>query len=135
MRIIGFSSTVTPSSFWTLPVHALAPWMSRVKHSVGHLIRQAAQGDVHERMQARFCVSSGAPAASNETVFAEPMRQHSAALRAAPLRVIRDSDAALGAECDGRMVISGRMADVCAELDRMALRAAVAQEACITSQP
>ena len=134
MPIIGFSSTATPSSFWTLPVHALGPWMSRVKHSVGHLIRQAAQGDVYVRMQAPFCVSSGGPAASNEAVFAEPMRQHSAALRAAPLRVIRESDAALGAECAGRMVISGRMADVCAELDRMALRADAAQAAGVATR-
>ena len=134
MRIIGFSSTATPSSFWTLPVHALAPWMSRVKHSVGHLIRQAAQGDVYMWMQARSCVSSGGPAASNEAVFVEPMRQHSAALRAAPLRVVRESDSAIGAECAGRMVISGRMADVCAELDRMALRADAAQAAGIATR-
>jgi hypothetical protein len=44
-----------------------------------------------------------------------------------PLRVIRvkDSSSAIGATANtpkmaGRMVISGRMADVCAELDRLA---------------
>ena len=42
-----------------------------------------------------------------------------------PLRVVRvvDSQAARGA---GRMVISGRMADVCAELDRLAALEAAA---------
>lgn len=39
------------------------------------------------------------------------------------LRVVRESDAAIRPDCAGRMVISGRMADVCAELDRMALQA------------
>lgn len=36
-----------------------------------------------------------------------------------PLRVVRELDAAVGPTCAGRMVISGRMADVCAELERM----------------
>ncbi len=40
------------------------------------------------------------------------------------LRVVRESDTAIKPDCAGRMVISGRMADVCAELDRMALQAA-----------
>lgn len=37
-----------------------------------------------------------------------------------PLRVIRFVDADLPAANAGRMVISGRMSDVCAELDRLA---------------
>ena len=50
-------------------------------------------------------------------LFQEPARS--------TLRVVRESDAAIKPDCAGRMVISGRMADVCAELDRMALQAAV----------
>lgn len=38
------------------------------------------------------------------------------------LKVVREHDTAYGPAYAGRMVISGRMADVCAELDRMALR-------------
>ena len=38
-----------------------------------------------------------------------------------PLRVLRVADGA-SRQCAGRMVISGRMADVCAELDRLAAR-------------
>ncbi len=44
-------------------------------------------------------------------------------LRAAtqrPLRVLRVVDGTQGSRNFGRMVISGRMADVCAELDRLA---------------
>ena len=127
MRIISFSSAAV-QSFWVLPVQALGPWMNRIKDSIRHV----AQGDVDSRVHA---LTSVARVASNEAVFAEPMQQHSAALRAAPLRVVRESDVALGAECAGRMVISGRMADVCAELDRMALRADAARDACIATRP
>lgn len=37
-----------------------------------------------------------------------------------PLRVMREVDAHQNRHSAGRMVISGRMADVCAELDRLA---------------
>ena len=40
------------------------------------------------------------------------------------LRVVREFEAGVHPACAGRMVISGRMADVCAELERMALREA-----------
>ncbi|MDP2817043.1 MAG: hypothetical protein Q8O29_01970 [Polaromonas sp.] len=38
------------------------------------------------------------------------------------LKVVREFEAGISPSCAGRMVISGRMADVCAELDRMAQR-------------
>lgn len=40
--------------------------------------------------------------------------------RARPLRVLRVLDGPLERSAAGRMVISGRFADVCAELDRLA---------------
>lgn len=42
-----------------------------------------------------------------------------------PLRVLKVADGS-ARHCAGRMVITGRMADVCAELDRLAAREAVA---------
>ncbi|NML45664.1 hypothetical protein HHL11_18090 [Ramlibacter sp. G-1-2-2] len=60
----------------------------------------------------------------------QPPRTPSAPLRVAypapaapakPLRVVRVLDAGTGS---GRLVISGRMADVCAELDRLAAQEA-----------
>ena len=54
------------------------------------------------------------------------------AARTAPrrLKVVREFEAGISPSCAGRMVISGRMADVCAELDRMAQReSALAQAA------
>lgn len=49
-------------------------------------------------------------------------RRHAVAGR--PLRVLRVVDACHGPASAGRMVISGRLADVCAELDRLAEREA-----------
>lgn len=43
------------------------------------------------------------------------------------LKVVREFDAAVGPACAGRMVISGRMSDVCAELERMAQRETTVQ--------
>ncbi|MGZ5179059.1 MAG: hypothetical protein ACXWC6_06890 [Ramlibacter sp.] len=43
-----------------------------------------------------------------------------------PLRVLRVVDAGHASTTAGRMVISGRMADVCAELDRLAALEAAA---------
>jgi hypothetical protein len=42
-----------------------------------------------------------------------------------PLRVVRVMEAGQPSASSGRMVISGRMADVCAELDRLAAREAL----------
>lgn len=41
-----------------------------------------------------------------------------------PLRVVREVETGQARSSVGRMVISGRMADVCAELDRLAAREA-----------
>jgi hypothetical protein len=51
---------------------------------------------------------------------------HTVAKAASPrrLKVVREFEAGISSSCAGRMVISGRMADVCAELDRMAQREA-----------
>lgn len=45
------------------------------------------------------------------------------------LKIVRELEAGVSPCCAGRMVISGRMADVCAELDRMAQREAAVQAA------
>jgi hypothetical protein len=79
------------------------------------------------RFVARRCAGSAAPAvplresaALPEPVAAAPM---SVPRRLRVVRVIESSHAAATA---GRMVISGRMADVCAELERLAALEAAA---------
>jgi len=125
MKIIDFSSAPT-APFWSLPAQALRPWISRIGHSLGHL---AALQSV--RAGPRRFTPPGTPA-SNDPVFSprlgaamalQPPRRAAQPWPSAALRVVREADAAISPDCAGRMIISGRMADVCAELDRMAERA------------
>lgn len=61
---------------------------------------------------------------ASHTWAAAPKPCQIMAKTAAPrrLKVVREFDAGISPSCAGRMMISGRMADVCAELDRMAQR-------------
>ena len=63
---------------------------------------------------------------ARHTRLAGPKHHHPLARNTAPrrLKVVREFEAGISPSCAGRMVISGRMADVCAELDRMAQREA-----------
>jgi hypothetical protein len=60
-----------------------------------------------------------------------PKHCQNVARSAAPrrLKVVREFEAGISPSCAGRMVISGRMADVCAELERMAQREATLAQA------
>jgi hypothetical protein len=140
MRIIGFSNAAA-SPFWVTPVQALVPWLSRIRDSLGHLANlPPAQREIQREVQQVQREADGTPAftpgtaASNDPVFAllpqadrRPGTTTPQALHSHALRVVRESDAALKADCAGRMVMSGKIADICAELDRMALRAARAE--------
>ncbi|MEO6319156.1 MAG: hypothetical protein ABIR56_00695 [Polaromonas sp.] len=144
MRIIGFSNAAA-SPFWITPVQALVPWLSRIRDSLGdsfgHLANlPPAQQEVQREVKPVRREADGTPAftpgtaASNDPVFAvlpqadrRPCTTTPQALHSHALRVVRESDAALKADCAGRMVMSGKIADICAELDRMALRAARAE--------
>ncbi len=155
MRIIGFSNA-TPASalpFWITPVQALVPWLSRLRNSledslgngadlppvqreVPQEVAREVQGKVTPVRRETDAPSPFAPgtAASNDPVFAalpKPYQRLSTttppALHSHALRVVRESDAALKADCAGRMVMSGKIDDICAELDRMAQRAARAE--------
>jgi hypothetical protein len=128
MRIISFPNAPM-QAFWAAPVQALAPWITRIRHSF-------ANGSVtsithRSTAAAQPSVLPGTARASNDAFFdVTPELAHLSAVLKSPdparttLRVVRESDAAIKPDCAGRMVISGRMADVCAELDRMALQAA-----------
>ncbi|MGA0572740.1 hypothetical protein ACO2Q9_18645 [Variovorax sp. VNK109] len=66
------------------------------------------------------------PAAQEASVSA-PSCQRQAVIKSRPLRVVRVVEPQTQRACAGRMVISGRMADVCAELDRLAAIEAASQ--------
>lgn len=115
----------------TAIVEFFAPWQ---KNEPGAL--DVARLHAHEA--ARQLRTSGSPHGTR--LIADPITQRRAldhgpartrntALTAAnqpmlpparPLRVIRRVDAHTPANASGRMVISGRIADVCAELERLA---------------
>ncbi|MFM9997288.1 MAG: hypothetical protein EBY24_04660 [Betaproteobacteria bacterium] len=67
----------------------------------------------------RRLAGAGAPVRRLDPPFAAPSTR---AAVSKPLRVVRVMEDGHGPAHGGRMMISGRMADVCAELDRMAAR-------------
>ena len=60
------------------------------------------------------------PACAQRAGTTTPGHAHAPVAAARPLRVVRMVDAQQPDRRAGRVVISGRMADVCAELDRLA---------------
>ncbi len=91
------------ASFLFAPLQQLARWLGRPE--AGPASRNRAAAPTTHAARAR-------PAAHR----AEPVR----AARTARLRVVRVLEGTQPAAAAGRMVISGRMADVCAELERLA---------------
>lgn len=101
-----------------------------------------AQSEVFATLQGlvRWLVSAKIPTSCpvNHSEPAKPTNQprliefHAASVKSShensnqhkPLRVVRVLEAGEAQSSVGRMVISGRMADVCAELDRLAAREA-----------
>lgn len=86
--------------------------------------RRCAPGDAQSAIKkiavgARHSMASGQKTCQTVAKAAAPRR----------LKIVREFEAGISPSCAGRMVISGRMADVCAELDRMAQREAAAQAA------
>jgi len=68
------------------------------------------------------------------TISATAQMTHARPRREWPLRVVRlIENEASGVAAGGRMRISGRMADVCAELERLAEREAAFQQAAIAT--
>ena len=128
MRIISFSN----ASAQALPAghaQAAAHWLMRFKNSLRRIQPVLTVGQVANKPQQ--ALASDTADASNAPSFDIPSDTEAPPCRAAGksrphscLRVVRELDSAISPDCAGRMVISGRMADVCAELDRMALRAA-----------
>ena len=72
-------------------------------------------------LQAVVDFFSPPPAANAPPAARQPVQRRVAAVAPAkPLRVVRVLEPSAPRAVAGRMVISGRMADVCAELDRLA---------------
>ena len=94
------------------PLHRLMGWLGRRPHRARGA--KPARPTIHSAQSARTCAPRSAPTARP----CEKTRR--------PLRVVRVLEAGCGAASAGRMFMSGRMADVCAELDRLAALEAAA---------
>jgi len=128
MRIASFTNA-SAHSFLAVPVQALTPSLTVFKNFLREIpIASTAQRVAHKAQQ---FFTPDAVTVTTPLVFKNASKAQlpldittCTAIRASSLRVVREFDSAISPQCAGRMVISGRMADVCAELDRMALRAA-----------
>jgi len=122
MGIVSFSHSPL-LSLLLAPAQTLAAWFvpapgrsgrssapARAQHANGQLILPFSSVTAHS---SRETAQAGKAKPQTRT----PSR----------LRIVREFDANVGPACAGRMVISGRMADVCAELERMAQREAALQ--------
>lgn len=107
---------------------SLALWLSslcaaatRLTHppSTQRLVPPVSAPPTHQRLTLPF---TRAGAAQRCRLAASSFRSAAFDVQSpaiARLKVLREHDAAVSPACAGRMVISGRMADVCAELERM----------------
>lgn len=88
------------------PLQNLVNWLTRTRsaHAASLALRPAAGTRGTSRSSSSWTTLPG-------SCHKKPRR---------PLRVVRVAEAGPSAATAGRMVISGRMADVCAELDRLA---------------
>ncbi|CAN7261718.1 hypothetical protein [Polaromonas sp. LjRoot131] len=122
MGIVSFSHSPL-LSLLLAPVHALAAWFVPAQTRSDRFSAPARAQRATGQLVLPF--SSGAAAAPRESTQACKARPQ--APTPSRLRIVREFDANVSPACAGRMVISGRMADVCAELERMAQREAALQ--------
>ena len=122
MQVVSFShfSYLAPL---LAPVTTLAAWLIRPA-STKRLVPPAHAPLAHQRLTLPF---ARAGSSHHKHASGRVSSFKSAAFEVknpaiARLKVVREDDAAVSPTCAGRMTISGRMADVCAELDRMAQR-------------
>lgn len=96
------------------PLKSLWQWLVvQPGHSVAHVARCPHPPLVTEPISSRCSRPMQHPVITANTAPV-PKRCHK------PVRVVRVMESGQSASQVGRMVISGRMADVCAELDRLA---------------
>ncbi len=120
MQVVNFShfSYLAPL---LAPVTTLAAWLIQPA-STKRLVPPAHAPLAYQRLTLPFACTGSSPRqhasgrVSSFTLAAFKARNPAIAR----LKVVREQDATMSPTCAGRMTISGRMADVCAELDRMA---------------
>jgi hypothetical protein len=127
MQVVNFSQFPYLAPLFS-PINTLASWLTR-SASAKRLVPPANAPLAHQRMTLPFAREGS----SNRKLPVGPVSSFKSAVfeagagdPAGPrLKVVRELDEAASPTCAGRMMISGRITDVCAELDRMAQREAV----------
>ena len=115
MGIASFSPQVgraTGLSLLLTPIQALAALFSPMQSGLPYARQASSPTTVY-----RAAVSS--PKALNANFF-KPVQMTAPAAPVQRLKIVRQFEPGANRSCAGRLVISGRMSDVCAELDRMA---------------
>jgi hypothetical protein len=126
MGIVSFSPSPVLSVLLA-PVQAIAAWFVPARNTASLFAAPARPQQVPKQLTLPFALpfvlagSTGRRAANSHSVGTKIGRNASKCPTASHLKVVREFDAAVSPACAGRMVISGRMADVCAELERMVL--------------
>lgn len=127
MGIISFSHHFSSGSIWPIfgaPLQGLlslfVPQQGAAANSASSAPQHAPRySPPHARIHARSIDSSRWLRGNTQVALKQVYnlgQQHCASR----LTVVRQFEPGVSPACAGRMVISGRMADVCAELDRMA---------------
>jgi len=103
-------NTATPSLEVITPIKALWHWASAIPVQPRHVASST--------LPAALPGSRCANALRSQILRAQPITANQTGIRR-PLRLVRVMEAGQTPAQVGRMVISGRLADVCAELDRL----------------
>jgi hypothetical protein len=123
MGIVSFSHSPL-LSLLLAPVQALAAWFVPAQQSRSRQFSTAMRA---QRAAGQLALPFSADSAPSPRKAAQAGKARPRNPTPSRLRIVREFDANVGPACAGRMVISGRMADVCAELERMAQREAALQ--------
>lgn len=119
MRVVSFLNT-SMQPLLIAPPQILAPLIAKLKDAFGGKGVAANDQHVHRPKLSTDAETKKSQAMIDTIASQKSMSRRQTARRG--LRIVREIDSEVGSDCAGRMVISGRMADVCAELDRMVLR-------------
>ncbi len=118
MGIVSFPLSPVRSALLA-PMQALAAWLAPVRRVRAPVaVRSFAKPASAPHLPHQLALPFGA-AGKASRCRPVPAPGCSSKPAVSRLRVVRVFDQAVAPSCAGRMVISGRMADVCAELERM----------------
>ena len=129
MGITSYSTHFSGASVWATvmtPLHGLlslfVPQQSASASAASFNRHTSPHYSPHQAIDRTRSIDSSWWPRGNKQVSLNQVCNPAHQPRISRLKIVRQFEPGVGPTCAGRMVISGRMADVCAELDRMAER-------------